>query len=39
MPATRFERFQPIAGVLAGLVLIAGLGLTWGDPSSETSPR
>jgi len=38
MPTTRFERFQPIAGVLAGLLLIAGLGLTWGDPSSETSP-
>jgi hypothetical protein len=37
MYATRFERFQPIAGVLAGVVLIAGLALTWGDPSSETS--
>ena len=38
MPTSRFERFQPIAGVLAGLLLIAGLALTWGDPSSETSP-
>jgi hypothetical protein len=38
MATTRFERFQPIAGVLAGLVLIVGLALTWGDPSSETSP-
>jgi hypothetical protein len=38
MPTTRFERFQPLAGVLAGLLLIAGLALTWGDPSSETAP-
>jgi hypothetical protein len=38
VPTTRFERFQPVAGVLAGLLLIAGLGLTWGDPSSEASP-
>jgi hypothetical protein len=37
MHTTRFERFQPIAGVLAGVFLIAGLALTWGDPSSETS--
>jgi hypothetical protein len=37
MHATRFERFQPIAGVLSGIILIAGLALTWGDPSSETS--
>ena len=36
MPSTRFERFQPLAGVLSGLLLIAGLALTWGDPSSET---
>jgi hypothetical protein len=38
MSTTRFERFQPLAGALAGLVLIAGLALTWGDPSSETAP-
>src|SRR5918993_444799 len=37
MPTTRFERFQPLAGALAGLLLIAGLALTWGDPSSETA--
>jgi len=37
MPVTRFERFQPLAGVVAGLLLIAGLALTWGDPSSETA--
>ena len=36
MPSTRFERFQPLAGVLSGVLLIAGLALTWGDPSSET---
>lgn len=34
---TRFERFQPLAGAIAGLLLIAGLALTWGDPSSETA--
>ena len=37
MRSTRFERFQPLAGVLSGLLLIAGLALTWGDPSSETA--
>ncbi len=37
MSMTRFERFQPLAGVLSGLFLIAGLALTWGDPSSETA--
>ena len=36
MPSTRFERFQPLASVLSGLLLIAGLALTWGDPSSAT---
>ena len=35
--ATRFERFQPLAGVLSGVLLIAGLALTWGDPASETA--
>ena len=37
MSMTRFERFQPLAGVLSGLFLFAGLALTWGDPSSETA--
>jgi len=37
MPTTRFERFQPLAGVISGLLLIAGLALTWGHPSSETA--
>ena len=36
MQSNRFARFQPVAGVIAGLVLVAGLALTWGDPSSET---
>jgi hypothetical protein len=31
----RFERFTLLAGALAGLVLVGGLALTWGDPSSE----
>ena len=34
----RFERVLPLAGVAAGVLLIGGLALTWGDPSSETSP-
>ncbi|HEU0248937.1 MAG TPA: hypothetical protein VFR38_17805 [Gaiellaceae bacterium] len=37
MATTRFERFQPLAGVIAGLLLVGGLALTWGDPSSETA--
>jgi hypothetical protein len=37
MRPTRFERFQPLAGSLSGVLLIAGLALTWGDPSSETA--
>jgi hypothetical protein len=37
MPSTPFARFQPLAGAIAGVVLIAGLALTWGDPSSETA--
>jgi hypothetical protein len=32
----RFDRFLPLAGTLSGLLLVAGLALTWGDPSSET---
>jgi len=35
--ADRFERLLPLAGVAAGVLLVAGLALTWGDPSSETA--
>jgi hypothetical protein len=35
--ADRFDRFALLAGALAGLVLIGGLALTWGDPSSEAA--
>ena len=38
MSDDRFERALPLAGVAAGIVMIGGLALTWGDPSSETSP-
>ena len=38
MSADRFDRFLPIAGVLIGVLFLAGLALTWGDPSSETEP-
>jgi hypothetical protein len=37
MASDRFARFLPLAGALAGLLLVAGLALTWGDPSSETA--
>jgi hypothetical protein len=37
MLTIRFERFQPLAGALAELLLIAGLALTWGDPSSDSA--
>lgn len=33
----RFDRFLPLAGVLAGLFLTAGLVLTYSIPSSETA--
>ena len=33
----RFDRFLPFAGVLAGLLLAAGLTLTYSIPNSETS--
>ena len=39
MPSDRFARFLPLAGVLAGLLLIVGLALTWGDPSSEAAAQ
>ena len=38
MTADRFDRFLPLAGVLIGVLFFVGLGLTWGDPSSETAP-
>jgi hypothetical protein len=38
MPSDRFDRFLPLAGTLVGLLFFVGLALTWGDPSSETSP-
>ena len=37
MSSDRFARFLPLAGVLAGLLLAAGLTLTYSIPSSETS--
>jgi hypothetical protein len=36
--SNRFDRFLPLAGVLAGLLLLAGLVLLREDPSSETGP-
>jgi hypothetical protein len=36
--SSRFDRFLPLAGVLAGLLLLAGLVLLRNDPSSETGP-
>ena len=38
MTPDRFDRFLPLAGVLAGVLFFVGLALTWGDPSSETAP-
>ncbi len=38
MASSRFDRFLPLAGVLAGLLLLAGLVLLRDDPSSETGP-
>ena len=34
----RFDRFLPLAGVLAGLLFFVGLVLLRNDPSSETAP-
>ena len=34
----RFDRFLPLAGVLAGLLFFVGLVLNRSDPASETSP-
>jgi len=36
--APRFDRFLPLAGVLAGLLFFVGLFLNRSDPSSETNP-
>jgi hypothetical protein len=33
----RFDRFLPLAGVLAGLLFVAGLILLWDDPPSEAA--
>ena len=38
MGASRFDRFLPFAGVLAGLLFFVGLFLNRSDPSSETGP-
>jgi hypothetical protein len=38
MASSRFERFLPLAGVLAGLLFVAALVLNRTDPSSETGP-
>ena len=38
MESNRFDRFLPLAGVLAGLLFLAGLVLNRTDPSSETGP-
>jgi hypothetical protein len=38
VPSDRFDRFLPLAGVLAGLLFFVGLILLWNDPSSETGP-
>jgi hypothetical protein len=38
MTSNRFDRFLPLAGVLAGLLFLVGLVLNRTDPSSETGP-
>lgn len=38
MVSNRFDRFLPLAGVLAGLLFFVGLFLNRSDPSSETGP-
>ncbi len=37
MPTDRFDRFLPLAGVLAGLMFLAGLVLLRDDPPSESA--
>jgi hypothetical protein len=36
--ANRFDRFLPLSGVIAGLLLLTGLLVLRNDPSSETGP-
>jgi hypothetical protein len=38
MASGRFDRFLPLAGILAGLLFFVGLVLNRTDPSSETGP-
>jgi hypothetical protein len=38
MADNRFDRFLPLSGVLAGLLLLTGLLVLRNDPSSETGP-
>src|SRR3954451_14975145 len=38
MSSDRFDRFLPLAGVLAGLLFFSGLFLLRDDPSNEASP-
>src|SRR3954466_11590134 len=38
MSSDRFDRFLPLAGVLAGLLFFSGLFLLRDDPSNETGP-
>ena len=38
MVSERFDRFLPLAGVLAGLLFFVALVLLWNDPSSEVGP-
>ena len=38
MASDRFDRFLPLAGVLAGLLFFVGLALLWEDPTSEAGP-
>jgi hypothetical protein len=38
LPSDRFDRFLPLAGVLAGVLFFVGLVLNRSDPSSETGP-
>lgn len=38
MASDRFDRFLPLAGLLAGLLFLSGLFLLRDDPSNETGP-
>ena len=38
MVSDRFDRFLPLAGVLAGLLFFVALVLLWEDPTSEIGP-